>query len=265
MSITRTQNELYQARGRAEISLLDDDEKTTGWYALGSSTITMETSTEKVQERSAETRASELIANMESNISRTLTISTKNMAWDNYVRFLAALESVVTQSATPVTGELHTVKQGAIYQIGQTTTNPFGVQKVSAVTVTSEDGLETYVLGDDYELDSALGLINIVKGGAIVDDSVIKVGYTPSSGTYARVETGDTVSKLYAIRFTSDNNTASGADADRDLYFAKVSLAPDGELPLANTETDFVSIGFKGEVLKPANAPAVVGRTRLAA
>lgn len=258
--IKHVKNELVIPRGRMTIDVLDDDGQPTGEIEFGHAIIKYTSESDKAEERSAEMAASEIIGTQELNVTRTLDIECKNIDQLNYQRFLAASSETVIQAATPVTAELRRVVPGRIYQLGQTEANPSGVRTVTSITVKSENGTDTYVLGADYNADPEDGRVQIIQGGAIVSaGAVVQFGYTPVAGTFVRMKSGDSLSFKAAVRIRADN--AGGSN--RDLYFPLCSIAPTGEMPLANNETEYISLGFTGTVLKSANQPAVIGDERL--
>ncbi len=253
MAITHTKTELTSPRGRISMDILDPSESLTGEEEMGncpSCTISIEQ--DKAEEFSAETAASELIGTLVGKIKRTAKISCNNMSMDTYRRFLAATSEVVTQSATPVTGEVRTVSPGKTYQLGQTVENPIGVRNVSAVTVKSADGTNTHIAGTDYNIDPETGRVQIIKSGAIVAGEV-QFGYTPTAGSYTRLKTGGKTSFLAAIRIVADN----AAGSDKDVYIPRANVTPSGDLPVVTNETAFVSVNFDIDILKPANAEAI--------
>ena len=95
----------------------------------------------------------------------------------------------------------------------------------------------------DYTLDEALGRIYIVPGGGIADGSVLTADYTPTVNSREQVTTDQLGAKFGALRFISDNTDG----AERDYYWPKVSLNPDGELALKSRDT-VQEMGFAAAV-----------------
>jgi hypothetical protein len=163
-------------------------------------------------------------------------ITCDDVTKDNLALFLGGTVETITQSATPVANEAITVKKGYEYQLGATSSNPVGVQKVGSVVVTDVAGTTTYVLNTDYALDADSARILIIAAGAIANDQVIHVDYTPVAGTIQRVTSGTAGALDAAIRFIAAN--ASGENDN--LYIPLCSVAPSGELPFI-TEDDLAS------------------------
>jgi len=176
-----------------------------------------------------------------------------NMSTANVGMFLSGAESTVTQASTPISNEAHTVIGGRHYQLGYSTSNPGGARNVSSVVVTNVAGTTTYTAGTDYNVDTALGRLQIIEGGGITDGTVVHVDYTPEATTWDRVATGANTELTGALRVIADN----AAGEDRDFYMPSVSLQPSGEMPIIAEGTDFASMQFTVEVLKPANQEAI--------
>ena len=81
----------------------------------------------------------------------------------------------------------------------------------------------------------------------------IWVGYKTAAKQWEQIRSGASAEVRGALRVVSD--VASGEN--RDWYFPDVTLTPSGELPLVQEGTEFVSMEFGIEILKPANAQAM--------
>jgi len=132
-------------------------------------------------------------------------------------------------------------------------TCPTNGSTVSDGTVTWQDaGTLLMVAGTDYNTDLDLGRIQILDTVGSVP-TPIAVDYTRPAKTWDRVKTGSN-SQLYgAMRVVSDN--ASGGN--RDFFMPYVSLLPSGEMPVIAEGTEFATMQFTVEVLKPSNQEAI--------
>ena len=135
--------------------------------------------------------------------------------------------SVFSQSNTPVSNEAITVLQGCTYQLGAALGHGMGVRNVSSVVVTNVAGDTTYDLTDDYTLDAAMGTITIVEGGAIADDTVVHVDYTPATESREVIVTGSTVAEGELFL---KSNAPQGTK--RDVLFTNVKLTLNGDYTL---------------------------------
>lgn len=255
MAITNITNEYVIPRGRAFFDPYDGNDELTGEIAFGNCPgITVSITEEKAEHYSSEIGLSEKDASNSIKVERAGTLNCDNYSAANIGLWLSATTETVTQTDTPVTGELRSVIPGRQYQLGATTAKPLGIRNVTAITVKSEDGTTTYDVTDDYNVDQETGRVQIVDGGAITAGTV-QFGYTPVAGTYEAMKTGSVASKTGALRIVSANATGK----NRDFYMPKVTLTANGDLTVIaeGTSTDYVSLAFDLEVLKPSNAEAI--------
>lgn len=254
--IVHTTNEYQIPRGRVLFDPIDSNTGLlTGEAELGNCPgFTVSIETEKADHFSSETGLRQKDASVTIEVTRTATITCDNVSPENLARFLSGTLETVTQDSGAVTGEEIKVLKGRHYQIGRTAANPAGVRNITAVTVTDNAATPTpYTVDVDYALDLALGRLQILPGGAIADGEIVKVNYTKPAKTWKRIKTGAATELAGAIRVLADN--ASGGN--RDFYMPKVNLTPNGELPVIAEGTDFVSLEFTCEILKPENAEAI--------
>lgn len=254
MALVHEEQKYTIPRGRAYFDPEDANGALTGEIELGNCPeVTITISTEKAEHFSSMTGLREKDASVVVQIDRTGTLVCDNMKASNRALWMSGTATAMSQSATPVTGEMRTVMPGRFYQLGASSANPLGVRNVTAVTVKDEPGTTTYVAGTDYNVDLETARVQIIDGGAITGPEDVQFGYTPVAATFERVTTGSASEIRGALRIVSDN--ATGGDAD--WFMPRVSLAPDGDLPIIAEGTDYVSMSFGLEVLKPANAEAI--------
>ncbi len=240
-------------RGRAFFDPFDANGNLTGEIPFGNSPeLTLTIATEKADHFSSQKGLREKDASVVVQVDRTGNLVCDNITSSNYGLWLSGTNEKITQSAVAVTAELRAVIPGRFYQLGSTDANPMGVRNVTGITVKNEAGTTTYDVGDDYNVDQETGRVQIVVGGAITAGNV-NFGYTPVAGTFERAKTGAASEIQGALRVVSDNATGG----NRDHYMPKVTLTPDGDLPIIAEGTDFVQLSFGLEVLKPANAEAI--------
>lgn len=255
MAITHVQNVYMIPRGRVYFDPFSPatGEK-TGEIALGNCpNYSFSTTTEKAEHFSSESGLAQKDKSIVTKITRTGKLPCDNISTDNLALFVAGTKSTQTQASATVTGESHTVQKGRLYQIGSTSSNPAGVRDISAVTVKSADGLTTHAAGTDYNIDLNLGRLQILEGGAIASNTVIKVDYTTPAKTWEQVKSGAAAEVPGALRVLAD--VASGVN--RDWYFPSVVLTPSGDLPIIQEGTEFVLMEFELDILKPANGEAM--------
>lgn len=254
MGITHVQNTYVIPRGRVYFDPFNANGEKTGEIALGNCPgFSFGTETEKAEHFSSESGLAQKDAAIVVKITRTGKLPCDNISTDNLALFVAGTKGTQTQASATVTAEEHKIRKGRLYQLGATSSNPAGARDISAVAVKSADGLTTHVAGTDYNIDLALGRLQILEAGAIANDSVIKVDYTAPAKTWEQVKSGAAAEVPGALRVVSD--VASGVN--RDWYFPSTVLMPSGELPIIQEGTEFVVMEFELDILKPANAEAM--------
>lgn len=214
--------------------------------------ITLTIDTSKAEHFSSETGLRQKDKAITVEVNRTGKVSCDNVSMTNLARFFSGTEETVTQAAGSVTDAVMTVKPGRFYQLGADSANPAGVRNITALSVKAGTGSTTYVAGTDYEVDLALGRLQILESGTITAGD-IKVSYTRPAATWSRVKTGSASELKGALRVVADN--ASGDN--RDFYLPSVTLTPSGDMPIIADGTDFTQFEFGLEVLKPANGEAI--------
>jgi hypothetical protein len=255
MPIQHVQNQYLIARGRVYFDPYNDNEELTGEIPLGNCPgITINITSEKWEHFSSEEALREKDGGGVIQVDRAGSLTCDNFSPSNAALWLSGTHESKSQSATPVTGEMRTVKVGRQYQLGATSANPLGVRNVTGVAVWSTGGgAAALAAGTDYNVDAETGRIQILAGGAIADDDVVDFRYTPVAATFESVKSGAKAELTGALRVVSNNATGG----NRDWYLPKVSLAPEGDLALIAEGTEVVAMTFGLEVLKSANAEAI--------
>ncbi len=253
MALIHEEQKYMIPRGRAYFDPEDANGALTGEIAFGNCpSVTLTISSEKAEHFSSMTGLREKDASTVVQVDRTGGLVCDNMKASNRALWLSGTTTPMSQAAVAVTGELRDVMPGRFYQLGATAANPLGVRNVTAITVKDEAGTTTYDAGDDYNVDLETGRVQIVEGGAITA-STVQFGYTPVAATFERVTTGSASEIRGALRIVSDNATGG----ETDYYMPRVTLTPDGDLPIIAEGTEYIQMNFGLEVLKPANGEAI--------
>ena len=254
MAITHAKIEYVISRGRVYANLLNiaTDEFQGEIYLGNCPAFNVSIETEKAEHYSSETGLREKDASVVLEVKRSGSITCDNMNATNVALFLSGSTGAITQAAETVTGEVLAVLPGRYFQLGATAVNPVGARKVSNVVVKSADGSTEYVAGDDYNVDAERGRLQILEGGAIAAGDV-QVDYETAACTWTGIRSGASGELRGSLRVVSDNATGE----NRDFYFPLVSLAPTGELPVIAEGTDFSSMSFDVDILKPAGGEAI--------
>lgn len=178
-------------------------------------------------------------------IQRMLTgaLTVDDMNFDNIALFF--LGDTSTQTQTTATGATNTfagVKKGMSYQLGESTINPSGVRKVTAVVVTRAS--TTMVLNTDYTVDTDLALVTVLNTGGIVDGDNITVTFNVAATTRRRIISGETQVEG-SLKYVSYN--PAGAKVDYLMPYVKVT--PTGDLALISEEWQSLQFTIEALVL----------------
>lgn len=254
MALRYAKNQYTIPRGRAFFNPINTatDEYLGEMYLGNCPGFSISIETEKAEHYSSETGLREKDASVVLEVKRSGQLQCDNMSAQNVGLFLSGSTGAIEQTAETVTDEEIVVIPGRYYQLGASAATPVGARMVSAVTVTSEDGLTTYDAGDDYVIDADRGRLQILTGSAITA-STVKVSYTRAKAKWDGIRSGSSGELRGALRIVSDNATGD----NRDFYLPLVTLAPSGELPVIADGTDFASMSFDADVLKPAGMEAI--------
>ena len=262
MSITtekHTNNTLIGS-GEVYLDLLDAQDGTTGERYLGDAvSANLSVTTERAQVFSGTGPIAKKLVDQVRSLSRTFTITLRDISADNLALFVGAPEpATVADAAIEVENEPLTVRKGRWYQLGVSDDKPTGVGAVSAVaadtTVAKKTGNTIYVAGTDYTLDAKRGRLYIEPGGAIADGAELKVTYTPVAASRRQVRTGELSEVRAAMRYIEDSAAGEG----RNYYAVLCSVGASGELGLMSRDTE-QQIQLTCEILEPEDGrPALV-------
>lgn len=176
--------------------------------------------------------------------------------------FMGENKTVAVTAQTDVAETLTGVMRNDFYQIGRTEAQPLGVGRISAVSVAPAPSGTDYVEFQDYEVDYDSGLLQILPGGDIADESDIVVTYSTTAHTYQEVSSGDRALEG-EMTFISDNPYGP----NRKLVIPRVRWQPNGDLSfLTDPESPtWMQISFSLRVMKKGNLPLVLNADGLPA
>jgi hypothetical protein len=134
-------------------------------------------------------------------------------------------------------------------------------------TVTWQDmGLIEYVANTDYELDGDYGVINIPSTGAMATAIALVPAVLRAAGVTFHLSSDYTrAAKTVSQLATKENATVEGEfwfyeqnpKGDNNVWYCpKVTLSPDGDF-LTKSASDYGSVGFLIDVLKPATGSSI--------
>jgi hypothetical protein len=184
-------------------------------------------------------------------VNRSGNVITDNISAQNVAYFFFGSKAALTVAPATISNEvIAAAVLGSTYQLGTSASNPVGVQKVSAVTVTDVTDATTYAADTDYEINLDTGRIQILEGGSIVEDDVVHVNYTLVGYTIERVISGGEPIEG-AMRYIEFNVQG----ANRIWYMPHVKISPNGDYSLKGD--DWQQIPLSVEVLKKTGLQAI--------
>jgi hypothetical protein len=173
---------------------------------------------------------------IEQNTTGSITCDDINI--ENVAMFFFGTQSTFTQttSETAVNESITNVKKGYTYQLG-TALSITGVRNVSAVVVAGK------TVDVDYSVDLVRGLIKVLPGGTVAEDSTLAVSYMRAAASRKQVISSINEMKG-AIQFVANN----GEGPNIDYYLPYVKITPNGEYNLISDQ-DWQTMQFNLEVL----------------
>lgn len=155
------------------------------------------------------------------------TVSTDDVKADNMrLWFMSpAVTTITIASATATEETIENVQKGAIYQLGRSTLAPTGLRGVTVTSV--ETGATTFTNNADYTFDVQTGLLTVLSGGSITEDSDIVVTYNVAASTHQQV-IADNKEVEGEILFVSNNPFG---DQSR-IWIPRATITPNGDLSL---------------------------------
>lgn len=124
-----------------------------------------------------------------------------------------------------------------------------GTEDLSSVVVKNSGGTVTHVLGTDYQLNTVLGLIKPVQGGAIAEDSTVLVSATGAANTDKRLTIG---AGSGTAKIAIKGSLIDDFDAEvHKVYLRMVRLTPTNEVVLLSdpgTEREQLNFDLSPEI-----------------
>lgn len=234
----------FLGEGDVLFDVWDDDTQAwwDSWKPMGESSkfaIGAQSELKEKESRGRNTRG-QIIASVALLKSPEIEIVLDEVNADNIKLAFMGTVSALAQGAGTIVDQVVTAKLGHWMPLGK---RNFAT---AAFTVKSDDGVTTYGLGTDYEVNYRLGMVRPLAAGTIADAASLKV-----SGTYAAVSgsvvKGATKAQLRCRLLLDGRNLVDGSDAECEAFEAV--LAPEGEFDFK--AEDFGSITLKGKLVTP--------------
>lgn len=163
-------------------------------------------------------------------VDRTATLITDAISPDNISLFLFGDKSVISVASLSNQSESFiSLKQGFLYQLGQSLSRPSGVRRLDNFSVTSHP-LATS--GVDYLVDLDRGRFEVIQDSLILlNNTTITVKYDILPSSRDAIKFGN-IEKRGELRFVSFNSKGDSFD----YFFPYVKLAPNGDFAMKGDE-----------------------------
>ena len=222
-----------------------------GRYFGNTPGFNLSASVEKLAHFSADRGLKVKDRNVTLSVDYTGTMECDNINADNLALFFMGGKSTVIQGALTAQTETFaggTLSAGAYIQLGVTDANPQGHRDVTVSGVTL-DGT-ALVLGTDYELDEAAGMVHLLLGPGMVVDPIV-VSFAVAATARERVISAGTEAKgvLKLVSFNPEGTK-------RDYLLPSVTITPNGDFALKGDDWQVMS--FNLEVLAKNSTTAAV-------
>jgi len=223
------------AAGRAYVNPYDSSGNPVGAkYWPQTSAITLSVSSEGIDVDDQDSAVATPLFTVTTKTARTGVLTCRDNSGPVMAPFLMADESTATQTATPVVAEPlnegNGVTQGRYYQIGKTL-NKAGARNISSVAV-KDATPTTYTVTDDYVVDAASGMLYVVPDGAIDDDTVLLIDFTPEANTREQLVTNSDGAMVGELII--HENPARGVP--RIWTIPYVEFSPNGDVQLQSRD-----------------------------
>ena len=185
-------------------------------------------------------------------VNRTGSLTTDNIDPENVALFFFGSSEQITQaSVASVTETIESIHAGYGYKIGATENNPAGYFGVDPEQFSATVNSQELVLGTDYELDAANGIITFMEGStAAAEGSDVTLSFGVRASTRSRVISGSQPVEG-AMMYVTKN--PKGDDAV--FLMPSVKITPNGDYALKGD--DWQQIPLSLEVLKPNAGEAI--------
>ena len=222
------------------------------WRYIGNTPeFSMTIESDKLDHTNSDEGINEVDDSVPLSVTRSSSLVCDDIQGENVALFFYGSTSILTTaSSTGNSEDFDGVETDRFYQIGLTLTNPVGVRGVTTVAVVSNPSGTTYVLGTDYKVDLARGMIEILTGGTLAAGDDITVTYDVV-GTTQDVILSGSEPVAGALRFLEDNPRGK----NRDAFLPYVKISPNGDMTMKGDE--WRQIPFSLEILKPSTAEAI--------
>lgn len=227
--------------------------------------LTLNTDSETLDHYSSESGLRNLDMTVLLEMTQGGSFTTDEINADNLALFFLGEKSKVTQ--TQVTGKQEIIpllKKGRYFQLGVDATNPSGVRDITNLQIVVADASASVSVGtgdvstipgatvlpllNNVEADLAMGRIYVEIDAPDVGTSQLAVVQYDVNAQARTMIIGRSNMVYGAMRFISDNPVGN----QKDYFFPKVALQPDGDYALKGDDWQVMSFSFRALKLNSA-------------
>lgn len=157
----------------------------------------------------------------------------------NLMKYFFATKAAANQAATSTgTASFTAVVLGAVYDLGH--------RNVSDVVLTV--GTDTLVLGVDYELYAAAGLVRFLETSVELDGGeTVNAAFDGAAVTLSHYRIGQNPEQFAKLVYVADDANTSGISAGDRFVFHKTQIMPEGDYQAIGD--DYVPFNLRFSVL----------------
>lgn len=261
-------------RGRLYFSLFKKGSNTpvSGELYFGNTPeLTLTADTETLDHYSSESGLRNLDASVLLEYTQGGNFTTDEINADNLALFFLGDKSTVTQTQMTDRKEAITLlQQGRYYQLGTDAVTPSGVRNIDNVSIVVADAGTSISIGsgdistivgttalddDNFEVDLAQGRIYIEPDAAGIGALGKSAAVQYDVNAQSRTTVIGKANMIYgSLRFISDNPVGT----QKDYFFPKVSLTPDGDYALKGDDWQVMGFTFRAMKLNSATERAYI-------
>lgn len=234
-------------------------------YFGNSPEFTLTTDSETLDHYSSESGLREMDASVLLELTQGGNLTVDEINADNLALFFLGQKTTVTQTqATDRKETFNLIQKGRYYQLGADDVTPSGVRNVTNFQIVTAAAGTSISIGsgdistipgtsplpqDQWELDTESGRLYIEPDAADVPGAGLVAAVQYDVDAQSRTMVIGKSDMIYgALRFISDNPVGD----NKDYYFPKVALQPDGDYALKGD--DWQVMGFSFRAMKKNSA-----------
>lgn len=174
-----------------------------------------------------------------------LSVTISNITGEALAMALQGTVAAYSQGSGSVTDEVVVAHLGKFVDLSKRNIGATGFVVTNAAATT------TYVLGTDYNVNHAMGWLEILSTGAITEGQSLKVDFTHGAISGSKIK-GGTLAQVKGRLFLDGNNLFDGTPLDVTIWEA--TLTADGAVDFMSDKP--IELSMKGRMATPIGKDA---------